>query len=72
MRSKDEIRAMRSGKGYFTLPRLADALEAEGVHTNARMLMLKEKGKVKYSAVEVKGLSKVLGISLEEAFDFFV
>ena len=72
MKSREEIQALRGGRGYLTLAGLARALEKEGIQTNARNLAEKEKGKIKYSAKEVGVLAKVLGISLEEAFSFFV
>ena len=71
MRSENEIRALRGGRGFLTLTSLADALNNEGIPTTARSLALKEKGRIKYSAREVEGLAKVLGISYEEAFSFF-
>ena len=72
MRTTEEIRMLRGSKGYLKLVDLARALENEGVHVSAGSLGMKEKGKVGYSPREVEGLARVLGISLEEAFSFFV
>ena len=71
LKSENEIKMLRSGKGYFTLVSMVEALKQEGVALTTRALALKEKGKSPYTTKEVVALSKILGISLEEAVSFF-
>jgi len=71
MLSPDEIRALRSGKGYFTRKSILEALEAEGVKMTANTYASKEKGKAPFTVKEIRALVKILGITIEEGVEFF-
>lgn len=71
MRTAKEIKMLRSGKGFFTLSDMVNALSDEGVSITKQAYSLKERGRTPFTAKEIDALSRILGMSLDEAFSFF-
>ena len=72
MKTPDEIRALRSGKGFFAQMDMVKAMNAEGIPISRQSYSNKENGKSPFSAKDVVAMAKILGITLEEAVSFFV
>lgn len=71
MKSALEIKKMRSGKGFFSRNDVIQALEKEGCNMTVQALFNKEHGKSPFTSKEIKVMSKIYEISLEEAYEFF-
>ena len=71
MRSAEEIKKLRSGRGFFTRQSVLDALEQEGISMTRVTYTSKEHGKTPFTAREIKALIKIYGITAEEGLEFF-
>lgn len=79
MKTRDEIRALRSGLGYFTAEKMADAMTKKGIelsgndgyHISRQSYWSREVGKIPFSKFEIEVLSAVLGISYKKALEYF-
>ena len=66
-----ELRKMRSGKGYFSVPDVVRALAKRGINLTPQAVRNKEHGRSPFTAVEIKALAEMYGISIVEAFEIF-
>ena len=71
MRTARELRMLRSGKGYFSMRAIADAMVEKGCKITPQSYCNKENGKSKFSPPEIKALSEIFDMTLEEAFEAF-
>ena len=72
MKSEFEIKCLRCGKGFFKVKDMVDAMKERGHEITQQAYKNKEKGVSAFSALEIKLMSEILNISLEEAYEYFL
>lgn len=71
MRSAVDIKKLRCSKGYFSQSDMTKALCEAGCKMTRQGYTNRESGHTTFTAKEIRALSKILEISLEDAFDYF-
>lgn len=71
MKSARELRMLRRGKGYDSQRSMSEVLAEHGIKMTPQAYCMKENGKSKFKPKEIKALSEIFEMTLEDAFDAF-
>ena len=72
LKTASEIRKIRRGKGFFRQEDMVQEFASRGHEITRSAYSMKETGKSSFSALELKLLSDILGLSLDETYDIFL
>lgn len=79
MKTREEIKALRSGKRYFSAEKIAEEMTRRGkeksgnsdYHISKQSYLSREVGKIPFSKFEIELLSEILDLGEKKAMEYF-